>query len=88
MNTTRALRELLLALGSLAFGLVALPGLVYLVGQRLVGDYPGGVAGLYAAIGDALISGNLFALILVLSPYLCIQLVRLCFRLRPAPPTL
>ena len=82
MNRTKAAREILLALGLLAFGLIVLPALVYLVGQRVVGEYPDGLGGLYAALGDALITGNVFAWILVLSPYLCIVLIRLFLALR------
>jgi hypothetical protein len=87
VNRKLLAREALLALGLVAFGLIALPALVYLVGQRVVGEYSEVMAGFYAAIGDALVAGNLFAWILVLSPYLCILLIRCCFWLRPSRKT-
>jgi hypothetical protein len=87
VSPARAARELLLALGLTAFGLIGLPLLVYLVGQQLVGEYPDGMAGFYSAIGDALVAGRGFAWVLILSPYLCVQLVRFCFWLRPSRPT-
>jgi hypothetical protein len=82
VTQTKAAREVLVALGLIAFGLIALPAMVYFVGQRLVGEYPDGMGGLYAAIGDALLAGNVFAWILVLGPYLAILLIRLLLSLR------
>lgn len=82
MNRNLLARESLLALGLIAFGLIALPALVYVVGQRVVGEYSEGMAGLYAAVGDALIAGNFFAWILILSPYLCVLLIRCILWLR------
>lgn len=82
MTRTKAARELLLALGLIAFGLIALPAMVYFVGQRVVGEYSDGIGGLYAAIGDALVAGNVFAWILVLSPYLGVLSIRLFLSLR------
>lgn len=82
MKPPRILKELLLAAALLAFGLICLPALVYLVGQRVVGPYEDGMLGLYEAIADSLIAGNGFAWILIFSPYLSIQLVRFGFWLR------
>jgi len=82
MRPPRTLREALLALGLFAFGVIGLPALVYLVGLELVGEYEGGMLGLYEAIAAALVSGNAFAWILVLSPYLSIQLFRFWLWLR------
>jgi hypothetical protein len=82
VNRTKAVREVLLALGLVAFGLIVLPALVYLVGQRVVGEYPDGLGSLYAALGDALIAGNVFAWVLVFSPYLSVVLIRLFLALR------
>lgn len=82
MNRKLLAREALLAIGLIAFGLIVLPALVYVVGQRVVGEYSDGMAGLYAAIGDALVGGNFFAWILILSPYLCILLIRCILWLR------
>jgi hypothetical protein len=87
VNAARAAREALLALGLVAFGLILLPALVYLVGQQVVGEYPDGIGGLYAAVGDALMAGNPLAWILILSPYVTIQLLRLLLRLRPSRRT-
>ena len=87
MNRTKLAREALLALALIAVGLILLPALVYLVGQRIVGAYADGMGGLYAATGDALISGNFFAWILVLSPWLCILLIRCLWWLRPSRQT-
>ena len=80
-------REALLALGLIAFGLIALPALIYVVGLRVVGAYSDGMSGLYAAIGDALAGGNFFAWLLILSPYLCILLIRCIIWLRPPRKT-
>lgn len=82
MNRTKAVREILLALGLVAFGLIILPALIYLVGQRVVGEYPAGIGGLYAALGDALLAGNVFTWILVWSPYLTVVLIRVFLALR------
>jgi hypothetical protein len=73
--------------GLLAFGIIALPALVYLVGRQVVGEYAEGLGGLYAAIGDGLIAGTPVAWILILSPYATIQLVRLVVWLRPSRQT-
>lgn len=82
MKSTRVLKEALLALGLFAFGLIGLPILIYVVGQRLIGEYEAGLMGFYDAIGDALLSGNGYAWVMVLSPYLGIMLLRLAYRLR------
>lgn len=62
----------------LAFGLVGLPIAVYWVGQIVIGEYEadGGAGGLIGAVWDGLGSGSLPAWILVLSPYVVIQLFR------------
>lgn len=87
MSRNKLAREALLALGLIAVGLIALPALVYFVGQRVVGVYADGMPGFYAAVGDALIAGNFFAWILILSPYICILLIRCFFWLRPSRQT-
>jgi len=86
MKPPRTLKEALLSLGLLAFGLLCLPALIYLVGQRLVGEYADGMLGLYEAIAEALVAGNGFAWILVFSPFIAVQLVRLWFWLRRRRP--
>ncbi|MCY3731681.1 MAG: hypothetical protein OXF98_10090 [Rhodospirillaceae bacterium] len=77
-------RELLLALWLVGFGLFALPPAVYWVGQQVVGEYTGenGVWGLTFDLWSGVVSANPAALLLVLSPYLIIQTLRLSRRLR------
>jgi hypothetical protein len=86
MSSRRPLKELLIALALLAFGLICLPALVYVVGQRLLGDYEAGIAGFYEATANALAGGNTYVWILVLSPYFTIQLVRLGLWIRRQRP--
>jgi hypothetical protein len=71
-------REVAIAAGLLAFGLVALPFAVYVVGRRVFGEYGEGAGALALAesIWLDLLSLRLPAWILVLSPYLTIQLAR------------
>jgi hypothetical protein len=71
-------REVAIGAGLLVFGLVALPFAIYVVGQRVLGDYGEGQGALALAesIWLDLASLRLPAWILVLSPYLTIQLIR------------
>jgi hypothetical protein len=71
-------RETAIAAGMLAFGLLALPFAIYLVGQRLLGEYAEGAGALALAesIWLDLLALRLPAWLLVLSPYLLVQLVR------------
>lgn len=81
--------ELVIAAVLLTFGLLALPAAVYWVGQFVVGGYESddGLAGLIGAIWSGLAAGSLAAWVLVLSPYVVVQLLRVSFRLlRPARP--
>jgi hypothetical protein len=87
MNRTTAAREVFLALGLIACGLIVLPAIVYLVGTQVVGPYSAGISGFYGAIGDALATGRAFAWLLILSPYLCFLLLRTCLWLRPSRQT-
>ena len=75
--------ELILGMTLLAFGMLALPVGVYWVGQFVIGGYESdsGVAGLIGAIWDDLGRGSPAAWILVLSPYVVIQLLRVAIRL-------
>jgi hypothetical protein len=77
-GTTSWQREVAIAAGLLAFGLVALPFAIYVVGQQLLGGYGEGAGALDLAenIWLDLASLRLPAWILVLSPYLTIQLIR------------
>ena len=78
LTGTRIKRELILAAVMLAIGLVPVPIAVYFVGQTVVGAYEGdgGVLGLLGQIGSDLVALRLAAWILVLSPYLIVQLLR------------
>jgi hypothetical protein len=71
-------REVAIAAGLLAFGLIALPFAIYVVGQRMLGEYGEGAGPLALAesIWLDLLSFRLPAWLLVLSPYLTIQLAR------------
>ena len=82
MQAPRSLKEALIALGLIAFGLICLPGLVYFVGAQIIGEYELGILGLYEALADALASGSLAAWFLILSPLLVVQLWRLARWLR------
>lgn len=75
--------ELVLAMTLLAVGMLVLPVGVYWVGQLVIGGYESdaGVAGLIGAIWDDLGRGSPAAWILVLSPYVVIQLFRIAFKL-------
>lgn len=72
-------KEWLIAGSLLCFGLLALPVLVYWVGIRVVGEYSpeSGLWDLAWHIWSDLAAGSLLAWILVLSPYLIVQLLRL-----------
>lgn len=71
-------RETAIAAGMLAFGLLALPFAIYLVGQQLLGEYAEGSGALVLAesIWLDLLALRLPAWLLVLTPYLVVQLVR------------
>ena len=71
-------REVAIAVSLLALGLIALPFAVYFVGQQVLGEYGEGAGALALAesIWLDLLSLRLPAWILVLSPYLTIQLAR------------
>ena len=72
-------REAMIAALLLGFGVVILPSLVYLVGIVIVEPYEGenGLATLYGSILSGLVKPELPAWLLVLGPYVVIQLVRL-----------
>lgn len=83
-------KELLIFAVLLFVGLIVLPLCVYVVGQNFVGEYSTqtGVAGLLTAVWGDFARFRAGAWILVLSPWLVIQLLRLALRLwrRPAGP--
>jgi hypothetical protein len=72
-------REALLLLTLGGFGLLLLPALVYLVGERLLGEYrPHGAMGsFYADLYGHLASPSIWAWLLVLGPWLAVQFLRL-----------
>jgi hypothetical protein len=73
-----AIRELALFLGLLLFGFVIMPVGIYLVGQKVFGQYAGhGYAGFFGEISAQVRHGNFFVWFLVLSPYLVWQTLRL-----------
>ena len=71
-------REVVLAAWLIGFGLLGLPFVVYVVGQRMLGEYGEGLGpfALAESIWLDLLSFRLAAWILVLSPYLTMQLAR------------
>jgi hypothetical protein len=77
-GTTTWQREVALAAALLAFGLLALPFAVYVVGQQVLGEYGEGLGAFALAenVWVDLLSFRLPAWVLVLSPYLTIQLAR------------
>jgi hypothetical protein len=89
--------ELLFATAWILFGLIVLPALIYLVGVRLLGPYPGG-AGFGAFFGDFfadLFSGSTRIWVLILGPYVAVMLlrgllggIRLGHRERHPPPAI
>ena len=79
MRLRRLKAEALAALLLIGFGLLALPLMIYFVGQEVVGEYEGegGLWSLYSAILASLARLELATWTLVLSPYLVVLLVRL-----------
>ena len=71
-------KELLLAATLLSCGLLPLPVVVYWVGSRVVGEYSAesGLWGLIWNVWTDFATGSVLAWILVVSPYLLIQLLR------------
>jgi len=85
---SRLRKELLVAAALLSFGLTALPLSVYWVGMRVVGEYylESGLSDFVWHIWSDLAAGSVLAWILIVSPYLIIQLLRLAlilWRRRP-----
>jgi hypothetical protein len=70
-------KEVLLALLLVLVGLLVLPAVIYAVGQAMFGEYGGaGFAGFYGELVAKLLSGELSVWFLVLSPYVCWQVLR------------
>jgi hypothetical protein len=72
-------RELLVFAVFGGFGLLILPGIVYLVGQRLLGEYrpDAAMGGFYADLYGHLGALSVWAWLLVLGPWIAVQTLRL-----------
>jgi hypothetical protein len=72
-------REALVLAACFGFGLLVLPALIFLVGEQLLGEYrPGaGMGAFYADLYAQLAAMSPWAWLLVLGPWLGIQLLRL-----------
>lgn len=76
----RVRRELLLAGVLIPAGLFIVPMAIFFTGQTLLGSYSEdgqGIGHLYGTVFGDLAAGSLFAWLLVLSPWLGVQLLRL-----------
>ena len=78
MTDTTWKRELTIAAAMLAFGLFILPLAIYIVGQRLIGEYDAdaGVGALFEHIWIDFLSLRATAWVLILGPYVTVQLIR------------
>jgi hypothetical protein len=80
-------RELLIILLALCISVAALPGLIYVVGERLFGAYGSdGMMGLYHATFTDLMVPRIAAWTLLFAPTLCVILLRVLFHLTAAKP--
>ena len=71
-------REAAIFLAMLFFGLVILPVAIWYIGNVVFGDYGGaGYGDFFGNLTVRIVSGNLSAWFLVLSPWLTLQAVRL-----------
>jgi len=82
--------EAMLLVGLLIFGIICIPGAVYLVGQLIFGDFAGdGFRDFFASISTKLLAADGAAWLLVASPYLvlqCLRLTRYTWRRIGTPP--
>jgi hypothetical protein len=71
-------KETWLALGCILFGLLVLPGLIYMVGVQLLAAYSGGphIGSFYGDYFRNLTSGTGRTWLIVLSPYLFLMVLR------------
>lgn len=71
-------KEAILLLILFVAGIVLMPAGIYFVGQMIFGNYAGdGFGGFFGAIGKKLISADGVAWLLVASPYLILQCLRI-----------
>jgi hypothetical protein len=84
----RLKRELAIGSAGLAFGLFILPAAIYWVGTRIFGDYSadGGMAALAEQFWSDLLGLEPAAWVLLLSPYVIVQLGRVVRRLWRSEP--
>ena len=80
MKSRTIKREIALAAALFAAGLLVLPPAIYWVGRQVAGDYAGGPLALADQIWADFVQLDPAAWLLVLSPYLLLQLVRLIGR--------
>jgi hypothetical protein len=82
MQGTTLKREVAIGSGLLAFGLFVLPFAIYIVGQSVIGDYGAdlGMLALAETIWSDFLALRPITWVLVLSPYLVVQLLRLVRR--------
>jgi len=78
MTDTTWKREFTIAAAMLAFGIFVLPFAIYIVGQRLIGEYDteAGVMALAEHIWTDFLSLRAAAWILILGPYVTVLLMR------------
>jgi hypothetical protein len=73
-----ATKELAILAGLLFVGLVVMPIIIYWVGQSVFGDYGGvGFGDFFGTLSGKVRTGDMVAWILILSPYLGWQCLRL-----------
>ena len=71
-------KEAILLAILLPFGVMFMPSAAYFAGGIVFGDYAGdGFAGFFSTIGAKLLAGHWVAWLLVASPYLIVQCLRL-----------
>ena len=71
-------KEALLLLILFVGGIVLMPAVIYFIGQMIFGDYGGdGFGGFFGAIGTKLLAADGVAWLLVASPYLILQCLRI-----------
>jgi len=80
MQSRTIKREIAIAAALFAVGLLLLPVAIYWVGRQVAGEYGGGALALADQIWADLLQLDPAAWLLVLSPYLLLQIVRLIGR--------
>lgn len=80
-------REIVIALAVVALSVLLLPGMIYLVGSRIFGPYSSDrIADIYVAtLGDLMVP-RMAAWLLLLTPMVCVVLLRMLFGRDQAEP--